>query len=314
MNTGKKIFFGVMVIGLCISCSGTVEEKTRRGLKTTRFMQGIMKPSFTNKMLEKQVKQFQFTDGTTRESIIADCVPCEWIIPQEVTTNGVLLFIHGGGFTIGLTPQHLQMTATLAGKMKTKALMIDYRLAPQHPFPAALEDCVTVYQWILSQGISPEDIVIAGDSAGGNLTITTLMKLRDMNIPLPAAAAPISPVVNLIPEANHIEGYRDPLLPPKSVNFYNASYVGNEDPKNPLISPLFGNFSGLPPLLVHIAEDEVLRDNAVQFCIAAQEAGANLTYVVYPRMWHVWQLYEKLPQTDQSLTEIANFLVSHLHR
>jgi acetyl esterase/lipase len=196
--------------------------------------------------------------------------------------------------------------------MKIRALMVDYRLAPEYPFPAALEDCVSVYKWVLAQGIPAKDIVIAGDSAGGNLTITSLMKLRELNIPLPAAAACLSPVVDLNPNANYREGYTDPLLPPKATKFYTASYVGNNDAKNSLISPLYGDLAGLPPLLTHVGEDEILCDNAVKLSMLAKEAGVDSSYKIYPKMWHVWQLFLKLPQAFQSLDEISYFLLSHL--
>lgn len=296
----------------CNHSSKTVEDKVRGKLSTTRFMQRIMSTTMTNNLLERQLKKFNFTDGTTRESIIANGVPCEWIIPAKITSENVLLYIHGGGFAIGLTPGHLQMAASLAEKMGIKVLMVDYRLSPKYPFPAALEDCVNVYNWLLTQNISPNNIVIAGDSAGGNLTITTLLKLKELNIPLPVAAATLSPVVNLVPKANYKEGYRDPLLHPKAVEYFNTSYTGAENPKNPLISPFFADLRGLPPILVHIAEDEALHDNAVNLFRSAKEAGANVIYEVYPKMWHVWQLYAELPQTAQSLNEIAEFLTLNL--
>jgi len=298
-------------MGIC-PMKRSIEEKTRKSLFFVRLAQNILSPSISNRLLKTAVKHYQCTGGVSRESIMANGVPCEWIIPQEITTKGVMLYIHGGGFVIGLTPNHLQMAANLAGKMKIRILMIDYRLAPQYPFPAAVDDCVSVYKWILAQGIVAKDIVIAGDSAGGNLTITSMIKLRELNIPLPSAGACLSPVVDLTPQANYIEGYKDPLLPPRAAKFYNDSYVGNADAENPLISPVFANFDNLPPLLIHIGEDEVLRDNAVKFSELARKAGADVTCKVYPGMWHVWQLYEKLPQTAQSLDEIADFLASRL--
>ena len=289
-----------------------IEDKIRKGLSAARLAQTIISPSLSNNLLKMALKRFHFTEGTSRESITANGVPCEWIIPQEISKEGVMIYIHGGGFVIGFTPFHFEMAASLAGKMKIRALMVDYRLAPKYPFPAALEDCVAVYKWVLEQGISAKDIVIAGDSAGGNLAITSLIKLRELNIPFPAATACLSPVVDLTPDANYKEGYRDPLLPPKAAKFYTVSYVGNNDAKNPLVSPLYGDFAGLPPLLIHIGEDEILRDNAVKLCSLAKEAGVNVTCKIYPKMWHVWQLYSKLPQASQSLEEIACFLVSHL--
>jgi acetyl esterase/lipase len=288
--------------------SAKIEDKIRKGLSITRFLQKVISPPLANKLLKKQVERLKFRDGTTRESVIANGVPCEWITPAETVADGVLLYIHGGGFVIGNTPGHLRLVANLAGKMKIRALMVDYRLAPQYPFPAALEDCVSVYNWLLSRDIPPQNIFIAGDSAGGNLTLTTLLKLREQNIPLPAAAACLSPAVNLVPNANYIEGYKDPILPSKSAEFYRTSYTGNEDPKNPFISPCFADLGGLPPILIHIGEDESLRVSADALFHSASEAGIDITYKVFPGMWHVWQLYAKLPQTDQSLGEVGEFL------
>jgi len=294
-----------------------IEDNIRRKVSATRSLQAIINKSNIktfNNLLRKQVDKVKFTDGTVREKVTANGVPCEWIIPAENESETVLLYFHGGGFVFGLTPEHIQMTANLAKKMKIKVLLVDYRLAPQYPFPYALEDCVNVYNWLLTQNISPNKIVFAGDSAGGNLTITTLLKLRELNIPLPAAVAALSPAVSFAPNNYDKEVYNDPLLHPKAIKFFNESYLNNQDPKNPLISPLFADLRGLPPILMHIGEDEMLRENAVSLFNSAKEAGANVTYKVFSGMWHIWQLYLELPQSEQSLNEIADFLTSYLAR
>ena len=195
--------------------------------------------------------------------------------------------------------------------------MVDYRLAPEHPFPAALDDCVTAYRWLLKQGVSPRNIVVAGDSAGGNLTITTLMKLRGNGDPLlaaalPAAAACLSPVTDLSARDDLGNGFKDPLLPRKAMQFYARSYVGNQDAHDPLISPVFGDLRGLPPLLIHAGEDEILRDDAVRLTSRAQSADVDVRLEIYPRMWHVWQINLALPQATQSLDDIAQFLKAQL--
>jgi acetyl esterase/lipase len=195
--------------------------------------------------------------------------------------------------------------------MGMRVLMVDYRTAPSHPFPAALDDCVTAYHWLLKQGVVAQNIVVAGDSAGGNLTVTMLMKLRDSGTSLPAAAACLSPVTDLTPRDNLPQGFQDPLLSPKAVRFYNRSYLGNKDAHNPLISPVFGNLRGLPPLLVHAGEDEILRDDALRIASLAESAGVDVRLEIFPRMWHVWQLNLTLPQAIQSLDDIAHFLKAH---
>jgi acetyl esterase/lipase len=250
-------------------------------------------------------------DGVNRQAVSADGVSCQWVIPQNSPTDQVLFYLHGGGFVFGLTPPHLQMGAYLARKMNMRILMVDYRLAPKHPFPAALDDCAAAYRWLLKQGISAQNIVVAGDSAGGNLAITLSMVLRDSGDPLPAAAACLSPAVDLAKDNAH-PGYQDPLLPPRAVRFYTQSYVGDNDAHDPLISPVYGDLRGLPPLLLHVGEDEILRDGAVRFAELAEAADVDVRLEIYPRMWHVWQLNLALPQATQSLDDIAQFLGSHV--
>jgi monoterpene epsilon-lactone hydrolase len=241
-------------------------------------------------------------------------VPCEWLIPHNSRLDRVVLYLHGGGFVFGLTPPHLSMGAYLAKKLATRLLMVDYRTAPGSPFPAALDDSVAVYHWLLDQGILPHQIGVAGDSAGGNLTITMLMKLQDDGSPLPAAAACLSPVTDLSPRDNRRKGFKDPLLSPKAVKLYNRSYLGDHDPRDPLISPVFGNLRNLPPLLIHAGEQETLREDAIRIADLAESAGVDVQLEIFPRMFHVWQLYLSLPQAIRSLDQIAHFFNAHLAR
>jgi acetyl esterase/lipase len=204
------------------------------------------------------------------------------------------------------------MGAYLAQKMGVRILMVDYRLAPQYPFPAALDDCITVYCWLLKQAIPAQQITVACDSVGGNLTITLLMKLRDEGGILPAAAACLSPVTDLTARDNTPKDFKDPLLPAKAIKRYTRSYLGQNDARNPLISPVFGDLRGLPPLLVHVGEDEILKEDAVRITRLAESDGVEVRLEIYPRMWHVWQLNLGLPQAAQSLQEFAQFFNEHL--
>jgi acetyl esterase/lipase len=154
--------------------------------------------------------------------------------------------------------------------------------------------------------------VVAGDSAGGNLAITMMMKLRDHGHSLPAAAACLSPVTDLTPRGSLPNGFNDPLIPPKAAQFYHRSYIGNNDPHNPLISPVFGHLHDLPPLLVHAGEVEILREDAIRITDLAKSAGVDVRLEIYPRMWHVWQIFPSLPQATQSLDDISFFFNTHL--
>jgi len=288
-----------------------IEKKIRASLPFIRFMQAYMPLPVACWLIKQGLARTRLGAEVIREAVLADGVPCEWLIPKNSLSDQVLLYLHGGGFVFGLTPQHLQMGAYLAQNLGLRT--VDYRLAPDNPFPAALDDCVTAYRWLLKQDILAQNIVVAGDSAGGNLTVTMLMKLRDSGYPLPAAAACLSPATDLTTNGHHQRpGFKDPLLPPKAVKFYTQSYVGHHDAHDPLISPVFGNLRGLPPLLVHAGEDEILREDAVRIASLAESAGVDVRLEIYPRMWHVWQLNLTLPQALQSLDDIAHFFKAHL--
>lgn len=288
-----------------------IEEKIRARLPMVRFMQLYMPLPIMHWLVKKGVEKVQMPADISRQSIEADGVRCDWLIPEGAASNKVLLYLHGGGFVIPQTPNHLLMGAYLARKSGLQTLMVDYRVAPRHPFPESLNDCVATYRWLLQQGFAAKNIVIAGDSAGGNLTLTTLMSLRDNGDPLPAAAACLSPSGDLTIREDAANAVQDIILPPKARKFYRESYVGKCDPQNPLISPIYGNWDGMPPLLIHAGEDEVLKDDAIRIKELADAAGVDVNLEIYPKMWHVWQINLRLPQAMDSLNKIAAFLKSH---
>jgi monoterpene epsilon-lactone hydrolase len=288
------------------------ERKIRAAFPFLRFMQSFLPLPVSHWLLKQGMARVRLEAGVSREAVSAGGVPCEWVVPSDSLPGKVLLYLHGGGYVYGLTPLHLKMGAYLARRTRLRLLMVDYRLAPRYPFPAALDDCLVVYGWLLKQGFSAREIVLAGDSAGGNLAITSMMKLRDRGLPLPAAAACLSPVTDLSKKGGQPKEIKDPLLPPKAVKLYSGSYLGQNDPRNPLISPVYGDLHGLPPILVHAGEDETLREDAVRFTDLAKAAGVDVRLEVYPHMFHVWQLYLALPQAVQSLEDISQFLLSHL--
>lgn len=246
------------------------------------------------------------------QPIQAGNVPAEWIIPPDAPAGQAVLYFHGGAFVMGSVITHRPMLSRLALACQCRVLSLDYRLAPEYPFPAGLDDCVTAYHWLLAQGIEPGQIVVSGDSAGGNLALALLLKLRDTGAPLPAAAVCLSPVTDL-------EGTRlsrrtkakvDPILGKGMSNTgLPASYTGEYDVQHPYISPLFADLHGLPPVLIHVGTDEILYDDAIEFVERARQAGVDAQVVIWPRMWHVFQiLAPTLPEARQSLAQMGQFI------
>jgi acetyl esterase/lipase len=291
-----------------------IEQKIRSSLRITRLIPAYMPLALARRLIDIGLSRVKLPEGITQAKVVADGVPCVWLTPSNKKSEGVLLYLHGGGFVYGLTPPHFQMAAYLAEKLSMRILLVDYRVAPDHPFPAALDDCVTAYRWLVKQGVSGSKIAIAGDSAGGNLTLTTLMKLREEGDQLPAAGVCLSPVANFAERGEHAETEHDPLLHPRARKFFSESYVADADPRSPYISPLHGDWQGLPPLLIHAGEDEVLRADAQAIAEIAEAQSLDIEVKIFPRMWHVWQLYLTLPEAIQSLDEITSFLTGHLTR
>jgi epsilon-lactone hydrolase len=289
----------------------SIESRIRARLPAARFIQEYLPLRLLGWLSKQGAARLRFPADIAHEAVSVEGVPAVWFIPQNSPQDKALLYLHGGGFIFGLSQPHLEMVAYLAQKLGLRTLVVDYCLAPEHPYPAPLDDCVTAYRWLLKQGFSSREIVVAGDSAGGNLTITMLMKLRDCGDPLPAAAACLSPVGDLSKHGSAAR-IKDPLLPARAVEIYNKSYVADNDPREPLISPVFGRWEGLPPLLVHAGADEILCNDALRIGELAKAAGVDVRLEIYPRMWHVWQLFLSLPQARQSLDDIAGFLGGHV--
>jgi len=239
-------------------------------------------------------------------------VSAEWLTPAQAA-EGVLLYIHGGAWTLPWNPVHRWLVSHLARATGRRALALDYRLAPQNPFPAALEDCLAAYRWLLVNGNRPQQIVIGGDSAGGNLTLATLLALRDSGDPLPAAGVCLSPVTDLAGESGAMSG-ESPLsegdagLPLEWAQQQLRMYLGDADPHQPLISPLYGDLRGLPPLLIQVGGTEYLRHDVQRFVPRARAAGVDVTLQVWPAMWHVWQiLVPFMPESSEAVAAIAAF-------
>jgi acetyl esterase/lipase len=220
------------------------------------------------------------------------------------------LYIHGGGFMFGSSISHAEMVARIASSAGIKALSLDYRLAPEHPFPAALEDCVAAYCALLEQGINSAHIAIAGDSAGGNLALATLMRLRENHISLPAAAALLSPAVDLTGSAASIgtNAAKDILVRRDLFPVFQKNYLAGVDVRSPLASPLLGDLSSLPPLFLQVGKEECLLDDVRALADKAQRAGLEVTLEEYENMIHFWQALPFIPEAIAATFSAGQFI------
>ena len=253
---------------------------------------------------ERAEKVFPTPPDVKVERVNVPAAPAEWLRPPSAVPGRVVLYLHGGGYVIGSPRSHRHLAAAIAGAAGASALLLDYRLAPEHPFPAAVEDATAAYRWLLDQATAPEHIVIAGDSAGGGLTVATLLALREARVPLPAGGVCISPWVDLTCSGASYatKAAADPIVRRAGVEEMARAYLGATPPRTPLASPLFADLRGLPPLLIHVGSDEVLLDDAVQLAERAKAGGVDATLEIYDRMIHVWHWF--LPMLDEAQTAV----------
>jgi acetyl esterase/lipase len=203
---------------------------------------------------------------------------------------------------------HRRLVAHICQAAGRRALALDYRLAPENPFPAALEDCVAGYRWLLKNGTRPQEMVIAGDSAGGNLLLATLMMLRDQGYALPAAAVCISPITDLEGTGESFHRNDDPAVTVEFALSTIRGYAHGQDLRLPLLSPYRGDLRGLPPMLIHVGEEEMLLSDAMRLRDSACKAGVEASLTIWPRMWHVWHVFAPLlPEAKQAIDAIGIF-------
>lgn len=248
--------------------------------------------------------------GSRFERIVVAGVPSAFCVPREETADSVVLYLHGGGYATGSLRSHKDLVDRLAHASGGRVLAIDYRLAPEHPFPAALEDSLRAYRWLLESGVPASKIVIAGDSAGGGLTLSTLFCLRDAGQPLPAGAALISPWVDVdSSRPSMFENARWDYVSRDGLRDFARFFTERHNRKNPLVSPVYGDFSGLPPLLVHAGEVEGLRDDAVAVHEKAVEAGVTSELKIWQDMIHAFHVIAAIcPPGREAIAEMGAFV------
>jgi monoterpene epsilon-lactone hydrolase len=260
---------------------------------------------------EQVASMFPVDADVKREGASAGGVKAEWVSAPDADAGRAILYLHGGGYVIGSINTHRSLAARISRAAKARVLVIDYRLAPEHPHPAAVDDSVAAYCFMLAQGLKPARIAVAGDSAGGGLTVATLVAIRDAKLPLPAAGVCLSPWVDLegIGESMTTKADVDPIVQKAGLLQMAAAYLGGNAPRTPLAAPLYADLSGLPPLLIQVGTAETLLDDASRLAECARKAGVSVSYESWEDMVHVWHLFAPmLDEGQQAIDRIGDFV------
>jgi len=249
------------------------------------------------------------------ETVATESMRGEWVISDDSASDAVMLYLHGGGYIFGSPDSHRDLVWRLAKASGLRVFVLDYRLAPEHPFPAAVDDALVAYQWLLDQGIAAQKIVVAGDSAGGGLATALMVQTKTAGLAMPGQAVLISPWVDLSlsGESMALNAQQDAMLSPQALGKFAAYYLGDEDPKHPLASPLFADLTGLPPTFVMVGSNEVLCSDAQQLVANINMAGGSAEITIWNKMPHVFPLLSAIiPEGKQAIAEIAGFIRLHL--
>jgi len=264
--------------------------------------------------METMTSQFQLAEDVRCEPVDAGGVPAEWITTPGAVEERVIYYLHGGGYVIGSIKTHREMMSRLSRAAGARVLIIDYRLAPENPFPAAVADSTVAYRWLLSAGVDPGRVVIAGESAGGGLTVATMVALRDAGVTLPVAGACLSPWVDMegIGESMTTKAEIDPMVMKEGIIELAQLYLGDADPRTPLAAPIYADLTGLPPLLIQVGTSEVLFDDATRLAERAKSAGVDVLLEPWEDMIHMWHAFAAiLPEGQQAIDRIGEFVRKH---
>ena len=283
-----------------------------------------------NRVLHLTIKKLMSTGGSVEETrrfieakgpprvppgveitpVTAQAFRGEWIRTPQSGDARTLLYLPGGGFMLPASAHVPLLVAGINREAGTRAMLVHYRLAPEHPFPAGLEDCLAAYRHLLDLGTDPKSIVIAGDSAGGGLTLSTLLALRDDGDPLPAAAVLISPFTDFsMGGRSRFDNARfDPMLSPEGIKEMNALYLDDTAQDHPLVSPVYGDYRGLPPILAQVGSTEVLLDDTRRVGERAREHGVDFEVEVWDEVPHVWHVWSFLPESKAAVARIGEFI------
>lgn len=314
-NWQRILFFGLGAI-LGLELTGTFRPSLR-----SRLLYGLVRLFHKPIMPEELDKQRNYLEllqdlvpdilKLDPNPVDANGVACEWILPTQEIPTQVVFYLHGGGYVTKIPVFHRSFLFQLAQESKAQFLMVDYRLAPEHPFPAGLEDALVAYDWLLGQGWDPDHILFAGDSAGGGLTMATLLALRDLGKPLPVGTILMSPWTDLTGSGDSITRLEDldAILSWPNLHESALDYAGSEPLTHPWISPLFGDFHGLPDTLILVGGREILMDDSTRLARRLVEAGVEVDMFIEPFMGHVYPaIGPTIPEAARAINLIADFI------
>lgn len=306
MTSFKSQFFNFMMRNSHLLRGKLQKETFTMETSIEKFREDCEKGAARYSKIPKNIQlQEQNTEG----------IQTEWLTPLGTNPEKLILYIHGGGYVSGSCSDHRGFVSKFARFTGVKNLIFDYRLAPENPFPAALDDSFKIYRWLLSSGFKPENILFAGESAGGGLCLATLLAIKEKNVPLPAAAVAISPWTDLTCSGESYKTKnRFSPAPVNSWNVFSKHYCGNTPASHPLISPMFGNLKGLPPLFINSAVNDELFDDGEKFSQKAKTAGVDVTFRAGKGMLHCYPLLAPMfHEATNAMNEIVEFVKFHLN-
>ncbi|MGB0931719.1 MAG: alpha/beta hydrolase [Chitinophagales bacterium] len=241
-------------------------------------------------------------------------IPSTWFIPHSIPSkplaSSIIYYLHGGGYAICSVNTHKRLIAHIAKACHARVLAIDYRLAPEHPFPAAIEDAISVYEYLHTE-YSPSQIIFMGDSAGGGLAVASMLKMKELQISQPKAAVLLSPWVDLVGEneSYRTKAQKDLIIAVADIRRYSKDYFKETPPNHPLVSPLYADLSGLPPLLIQVGTHEILLDDSLKLAEKAKQDGLEVTLEVWESMLHVWHFFaDYVPESRKAIRKVAEYI------
>ncbi|MET0902931.1 MAG: alpha/beta hydrolase [Acidimicrobiales bacterium] len=287
-------------------------QKLVEGIRAAGSFEGDL---VTIRRMTSRAPAYPKPEDITWEPVDAAGVPAEWVIPADCVPGRAIVYFHGGGYATGTLDSARALSSHLARATRARLLAVDYRLAPEDPFPAAVDDAVAAYRFAIATGHDPEAIVLCGDSSGGGLALATLVTLRDVGERLPRTAVCVSPWTDLTLSGTSVQANRDadPLVSAATLGLMADAYLGDVDRRSPTASPLFADLAGLPPLLLQVGSSELLLDDTTRFAERAEAAGVDVTLEIWDDVVHVWHSFaDFLPEARDAIAQIGTYVDQRL--